>query len=72
MNTSRSQNFLIEKNMIMCHTLNQCVYFYAHDALTAIGQEQQTQLETGLGDYIMANAPQAMSMPAAKYEDYFR
>ena len=29
-------------------------------------------MDTGLIDYIRVNAPFAMSMPAARYDDYFR
>ena len=35
-------------------------------------QELQTGLDTGLIDFIRVNAPFAMSIPAAKYDEYYR
>ena len=35
-------------------------------------QEQQTGLDTGLIDFIRVNAPFAMDIPAAKYDEYYR
>ena len=35
-------------------------------------QEEETGFITGLGDYIMANAPYASDMKPAEYEDYYK
>ena len=35
-------------------------------------QEEETGFITGLGDYILANAPYARDMRPAKYEDYYK
>ena len=35
-------------------------------------QEEETGFKTGLGDYIRANAPYAMDMKPARYEDYYK
>ena len=40
--------------------------------LLLAGQEEETGFVTGLGDYIRNNAPYALDMGAAKYDDYYR
>ena len=58
--------------MQMCYSLTMSYYFFGHQAATAISQEEQTGLLTGLGDFIHCQAPYALTMPAAQYEDYYR
>ena len=70
--TSRTQSQLIVQNMQMCYSLTMSYYFFGHNSTTAIDQEEQTGILTGLGDFIRANAPYALSMPPAFYEDYYR
>ena len=57
--------------MQMCYSLTMSYYFFGHEATTAVGQEEQTGILTGLCDFIRANAPYALSMPPAIYEDYY-
>ena len=58
-------------NMQMCYSLTMSYYFFGHQAHTAISQEEQTGILTGLGDFIHSHAPYALSMPPARYEDYY-
>ena len=60
------------ENMQMCYVLTMSYYFFGHQATTAVGQEEQTGIVTGLGDFIRSSAPVALSMPPALYEDYYR
>lgn len=70
--TTRAQNHLIRHNMQMCFALNNAWYFFGHTANTSIEQEEQTGIITGLGDFIRANAPYALDLPNARYEDFYR
>merc|ERR1712110_1028014 len=70
--TTRAQNQLITHNVQCCQALNNSFYFFGYDGETAADQEQQTKLDTGLIDFIRVNAPFAMSMPATKYDEYYR
>lgn len=58
--------------MQMCFALNNAWYFFGHTANTSIEQEEQTGIITGLGDFIRANAPYALDLPNARYEDFYR
>ena len=68
----RTQSQLIMENMQMCYAITMSYYFFGHNATTAVGQEEQTGILTGLGDFIRGQAPVALSMPPAVYEDYYR
>ena len=46
-------------------------YFFGHQAHTAISQEEQTGILTGLWDFIYSQAPYVLSMPPARYEEYY-
>ena len=61
----------MRQNTHICAALNMALYFFGHNGTTAIEQEAQTGLVTGLGDYILKHAPQAASMPPASYDDLF-
>jgi len=50
----------------MCYSLNTAYYFFGHEARTALGQEEETGLVTGLGKYILEYAPYAASMPQGR------
>eukprot|EP00092_Neocalanus_flemingeri_P012947 GFUD01013946.1.p1 GENE.GFUD01013946.1~~GFUD01013946.1.p1 ORF type:complete len:796 (+),score=184.42 GFUD01013946.1:66-2453(+) len=69
--TTRTQSLLMRHNTQLCFALNISNYFFGHNAKTAIEQEEMTGLVTGLGDYIRANAPVAVNMPLAAYDEYF-
>jgi len=69
--TTRTQNLLMRHNTQLCFALNQANYFFGHTGKTAIEQEDDTGLVTGLGDYIRANIPGAVNMPPAAYDEYF-
>ena len=70
--TTRAQNNLIRRNTQMCFSLNNAYYFFGHTGSTSIEQEEQTGIITGLGDFIKANAPYAIDLKSAQYEDYYR
>ena len=61
----------MRQNTHICAMLNLALYFFGHTGVTAIEQEAQSGLITGVGDYIFNHAPQAVSMPAATYDDLF-
>eukprot|EP00092_Neocalanus_flemingeri_P024863 GFUD01026959.1.p1 GENE.GFUD01026959.1~~GFUD01026959.1.p1 ORF type:complete len:871 (+),score=185.18 GFUD01026959.1:91-2703(+) len=69
--TTRTQTLLMRQNTQLCFSLNIANYFFGHNAKTAIEQEEMPGMVTGLGDYIRANAPEAVNMPLAAYDDYF-
>ena len=70
--TCRTQGRLIVENMQSCYSLTMSYYFFGHSSDTAVGQEEQTGILTGLGDFIRASAPMALAMPPAIYDDYYR
>lgn len=55
----------------MCYSLTMSYYFFGHGATTAVGQEEETGILTGLGEFIRSHAPGALAMPPAVYEDYY-
>ena len=59
------------KNTQMCYSLTMSYFFFGHRATTAVGQEEETGILTGLGEFIRSQAPAALGMPPAVYEDYY-
>jgi hypothetical protein len=83
----RTQNLLMKQNTQLCFALNIANYFFGHNANTLIEQvngihriflsdffqfqESMTGLVSGVDDFIQANAPVAINMPPAAYDEYF-
>ena len=77
----------MKQNTQLCFALNIANYFFGHNATTFIEQvsrtrktlhsdfflfqESMTGLVSGMEDFILANAPMAINMPPASYDDYF-
>ena len=61
----------MRQNTHICSMLNLALYFFGHQGTTAIQQEEQSGLVTGLGDYIHKYAPLAVNMPPATYDHLF-
>ena len=77
----------MKQNTQLCFALNIANYFFGHNATTLIEQvngihgifnsdffhfqESMTGLVSGVEDFILANAPVAINMPPASYDDYF-
>merc|ERR1719418_189667 len=70
--SAKAQNYLIVENKHTCFSVNSSFYFFGHNGNTAIEQETQTGLMTGLVDFIVKDAPFARSLPDTKYDEYFR
>merc|ERR1719481_1310488 len=59
-------------NMLTCFSVNLAFFFFGHDAKTAVDQEEQTGLRTGLKEYLMEHYPEAVGVvPAVHYDQYF-
>lgn len=56
------------RNIQMCFLLSGALFLFGHRARTAVEQEQQTGLVSGLARFILAHNPSAMDMPATTYE----
>ena len=56
------------RNIQMCFLLSGALFLFGHRARTAVEQEEQTGLVSGLARFILANNPSVMDMPATTYE----
>jgi len=67
-----TQRKLMQRKTQICFSLNVAVYFFGHQATTAVQQDMETGLDTGMGDFLRAHHPDLIdTLPPVAYDDIF-
>jgi len=67
--TTNTQRKLMHQKTLICYSLNVALWFFGHNATTAMGQEDSTGMDTGMKDYLTVNHPDLLDKLTPNYYD---
>lgn len=67
--TTNTQRKLMQQKTLICYSLNVALWFFGHNATTAVGQEDLTGMDTGMKDYLTLNHPDLLDKLTPNYYD---